>query len=112
LVTVVFSLTQVIAAAEAGATCIAPYVGRINDWHLVNGDKSSCRKGVERTRAMQNYLRKYNFKTKVMDASFLTVDQIVSLAGIDYLTIAPSLLRELEKSDIEVQSKLTAETGE
>ena len=111
LVTVVFSLTQVIAAAEAGATCVAPYVGRIGDWYLANGDKSGRDRGIERTQEMQNYLRKYNFKTKVMGASFRTVDQIVPLAGIDYLTIVPSVLRELEKSEIEVQPQLTTESG-
>ncbi len=111
LVTVVFGLTQVIAAAEAGATCVAPYVGRIGDWYRAHGDNSGRDVGVERTQEMQNYLRKYNFKTKVMGASFRTVDQVVRLAGIDYLTIVPSVLRKLEESGIEVQPQLTAESG-
>ena len=31
--TLIFSMAQAIACAEAGATLISPFVGRIMDWH-------------------------------------------------------------------------------
>ncbi|HBL86031.1 MAG TPA: transaldolase, partial [Alcanivorax sp.] len=35
--TLVFSAEQALAAAEAGATLISPFVGRIQDWHVKRG---------------------------------------------------------------------------
>ncbi len=35
--TLVFSVEQALAAAEAGATLISPFVGRIRDWHVKQG---------------------------------------------------------------------------
>src|SRR5262245_45579896 len=39
--TLLFGLHQAIACAEAGATLISPFVGRILDWHLKASGKSS-----------------------------------------------------------------------
>ena len=112
LVTIVFGLSQAIAAAEAGATCIAPYVGRIRDWYIASGDKSGRDMGIQRTKEMQNYLRKYGFKkTKIMCASFRSTDQVIALAGVDYLTISPAILRGLEKRQEKIQPQLTEKTG-
>jgi transaldolase len=114
LITVVFGITQAIAAAEVGVGCIAPYVGRIGDWHKANDPASQASgldMGVEKVKEMQNYLRKYGFKTKVMGASFRNTEQVISLAGIDYLTIAPAILKQLEEKIEDVPAQVTAETG-
>lgn len=114
LITVVFGLVQAIAAAEARATCIAPYVGRIGDWHKANDPAaqiSDLDMGVEKVKEMQNYLRKYGFRTKVMGASFRSTKQVISLAGTDYLTISPAILKQLEDQIEDVPAQLTAETG-
>lgn len=111
LITIVFGLSQAIAAAEAGVTCIAPYVGRIGDWYKANGYAGKEDMGVERVGEMQDYLRKYGYKTKVMGASFRNTAQVTALAGLNYLTIAPGLLKKLEESSEEVEAKLTTETG-
>lgn len=79
LITVVFGLVQAILAAEAVATCIVPHVGRIGDWHKANDPAAQSLgfvMGVEKVKEMQDYLRKYNFKTKVMGASFRNTKQV------------------------------------
>jgi transaldolase len=43
-----------------------------------------------------NYFKKYGHNTIVMGASFRNKGEIIELAGCDRLTIAPSLLTELE----------------
>ena len=39
--TLMFSLCQAVLCAEANATLISPFVGRILDWHVANSDKKS-----------------------------------------------------------------------
>ncbi|KAL2111782.1 hypothetical protein VUR80DRAFT_9344 [Thermomyces stellatus] len=109
LITVVFSLVQVIAAAEAGVDAVAPYVGRMADWGKANGYQGDM--GVDRVSEMQNYLRKFGFKTQVMAASFRNVDQVRGLAGIDLLTAAPAILKAVEAETEPIVPKLTAESG-
>ena len=44
-----------------------------------------------------------------MGASFRKVEQITHLAGCDLLTISPDLLDEMQKTEGEIERKLTAE---
>lgn len=46
-----------------------------------------------------------------MGASFRNVGEIKALAGVDFLTISPSLLEELKKSSDQVPKKLDANFG-
>lgn len=39
--TLLFSFAQAVACAEAGVTLISPFVGRILDWYVANGDKKT-----------------------------------------------------------------------
>lgn len=57
------------------------------------------------------YLKKYDYRTKVMGASFRSVNEILELAGIDYLTISPTLLEELSELKTSVACKLNAEAA-
>ena len=110
--TLIFSLTQAVACAEAGAFLISPFVGRILDWFKANTSKdydSSNDPGVESVEKIYNYFKKYNFKTVVMAASFRNKEEILNLAGCDKLTISPALLAELSQSKEELQPKLTLE---
>ncbi|KAH8897609.1 transaldolase [Thozetella sp. PMI_491] len=109
LVTIVFGMTQAIAAAEAGVDAIAPYVGRLSDWGALNGFKGDL--GISTVSNIQNYLRKYGFKTQVMAASFRNVNQVTSLAGIDLLTAAPAILEAVEKETNPIEAKLTPGTA-
>ncbi|OAA63382.1 Transaldolase [Niveomyces insectorum RCEF 264] len=116
LVTVVFGLAQAVAAAEAGADAVAPYVGRIADWGRAHGYANGSGTeeldlGVETVSRIQNHLRKYGFKTRVMAASFRSVDQVRQLAGIDLLTAAPGILEAVEKETEPIVPQLTAESA-
>ncbi|EDO02834.1 hypothetical protein SS1G_05311 [Sclerotinia sclerotiorum 1980 UF-70] len=49
----------------------------------------------------QQFYRKNNLKTKVLPASLTNIDEIMMLAGVDHITIAPALLRELAATSVE-----------
>jgi transaldolase len=109
--TLMFSLVQATAAAEAGAFLISPFVGRILDWYKAATKKEYSGAedpGVKSVQAIFNYYKKYGYKTIVMGASFRNIGEITELAGCDYLTIAPNLLDQLYNSKDEVPKKLDA----
>ena len=108
--TLIFSLTQAVACAEAGAFLISPFVGRILDWFKANSSKdydTTNDPGVESVEKIYNYFKKYNYNTIVMAASFRNKEEIINLAGCDKLTISPSLLEELNKSEGDLDQKLS-----
>ena len=109
--TLIFSLTQAVACAEAGAFLISPFVGRILDWFKSNTSHeydSSNDPGVESVGKIYNYFKQYNFKTVVMAASFRNKEEIINLAGCDKLTISPALLQDLSETEGDITPKLTA----
>lgn len=103
--TLLFSMAQAIACANAGATLISPFVGRIMDWYAkkegVKSFEPEQDPGVKSVRAIYNYYKSIGSKTVVMGASFRNKAEILALAGCDKLTIAPKLLDEL-KADLTV----------
>ncbi|KAF2162816.1 hypothetical protein M409DRAFT_26671 [Zasmidium cellare ATCC 36951] len=110
--TLMFSLVQAIAAAEAGAFLISPFVGRILDWYKANTKQEYTKEndpGVKSVQQIFNYYKKYGYNTIVMGASFRNIGEITELAGCDYLTIAPNLLEQLYNSQDSVPQKLKAD---
>ena len=110
--TLIFSLTQAVACAEAGAFLISPFVGRILDWFKSNTNvtyNESNDPGVESVKKIYHYFNKYNLNTVVMAASFRNTSQIIELAGCDKLTISPALLEELSSTHGEITQKLKSE---
>ncbi|KAF8184777.1 hypothetical protein BJ912DRAFT_973998 [Pholiota molesta] len=101
--TLLFGFGQAVACAEAGVTLISPFVGRILDWY-----KKSTDPGVQSVKKIFNYYKQHGYKTIVMGASFRNIGEIKALAGVDFLTIAPSLLEELKRSTDPVPKKLDA----
>jgi transaldolase len=94
--TLMFSLVQAIAGAEAGAFLISPFVGRILDWYKAAMKKEfppTDDPGVQSVKAIFNYYKKYGYNTIVMGASFRNIGEITELAGCDYLTISVSCLQ-------------------
>jgi transaldolase len=86
-----FSLVQAIAAAEAGAFLISPFVGRILDWYKAANKREYSKEedpGVQSVKSIYNYYKKFDYKTIVMGASFRNIGEILELAGCDYLTIS------------------------
>ena len=114
--TLLFSMAQAVACAEAKVTLISPFVGRILDWFLAN-DKSKSSyapkedPGVVSVTKIYNYYKKFGHKTVVMGASFRNVGEVTALAGCDLLTISPKLLAELDKSTDAVPQLLNAEAA-
>ncbi|MEO0972116.1 MAG: transaldolase [Pseudomonadota bacterium] len=108
--TLLFSLSQAVACAQAGATLISPFVGRILDWHKRNGERQEFAPdedpGVQSVTAIYNYYKHHGFKTEVMGASFRNLGEITELAGCDLLTIAPNLLDQLQQQAGELPRKL------
>ncbi|KPK32698.1 MAG: transaldolase [Chlamydiae bacterium SM23_39] len=113
-ITLIFSLPQAIAAAEAKVTLISPFVGRILDWYLKNKPKkiSSYKDpGVLSYTKIYNYFKKFEYKTEIMGASFRNKNQILALAGADLLTISPVFLEELKKSKNPVKKNLSTDNA-
>jgi len=113
--TLIFSLVQAIAAAEAGVTLISPFCGRILDWHKkVNPNQSYDGlndPGVQSISQIFNYYKCHDYKTVVMGASFRNVSECVNLAGLDLLTISPVLLKELSETYENIEIRLTVEAA-
>merc|ERR1712241_542511 len=111
--TLLFSMAQAIACCEAGVTLISPFVGRILDWYVANGDKKTFAPkedpGVISVTKIYNYYKKFDYKTVVMGASFRNIGEVLGLAGCDLLTISPNLLAELEASNESVEACLSVE---
>ncbi|MBS3904689.1 MAG: transaldolase [Simkania sp.] len=92
--TMVLSLTQALKASDVGATCIAPYVGRITDWYQTHSTSLEDM-GVTTLSLIYHTLKKHGYQTRIMAASFRTPEQILALCGCDILTISPKLLDAL-----------------
>lgn len=112
--TLLFTLPQAVACADAGAQLISPFVGRIYDWHKKSTGQEYAGAddpGVQSVRRIYEYYRKFCYKTEVMGASFRNTSQIIELAGCDLLTISPELLQKLAESDAPVTRRLSAEAA-
>ena len=108
--TLLFSMAQAIACAEAGVQLISPFVGRIYDWHRnargVDSIPGKDDPGVHSVRNIYDYYKKFGYRTEVMGASFRNIEEITELAGCDLLTISPNLLAELERTEQPLEKKL------
>lgn len=107
--TLMFSLAQAIACADAGVRLVSPFVGRIYDWFKKETGKEysgADDPGVQSVTEIYNYYKKFGHQTEVMGASFRNVGQITELAGCDLLTISPNLLEELQNSSESIERKL------
>ena len=110
--TLLFSLPQAIACAEAKVRLISPFVGRIYDWYKAKTGQEytgADDPGVQSVRVIYNYFKKFGYETQVMGASFRNTSQILELAGCDLLTISPDLLAELQGSEASVTRQLSVE---
>ncbi len=98
--TAIFTQQQALVAAKAGADFVAPYVSRL--------DNISSH-GIEVVSDIVENMIEFDLDTKVLAASFKTVDQIhrVSMGGSHSATIGPELLMQLIKhpmTDISVDT--------
>ena len=110
--TLLFSLAQAVACAEARVKLISPFVGRIMDWYKAKEKKEYAAAedpGVLSVKEIYHYYKKFGHATEVMGASFRNVGEIQELAGCDLLTISPNLLAELQKTGAPLPRRLSPE---
>ena len=96
--TLLFSMAQAMACADAGVTLISPFVGRISDWAKAKGqtwDSADQDPGVLSVRSIFQAYKAQGIRTQIMGASFRNTAQVMALAGCDLLTVSPELLLEL-----------------
>ena len=108
--TLLFSLPQAAACAEARVQLVSPFVGRIYDWHKKSTGQDYTAEndpGVLSVRRIYSYYKQYDYRTEVMGASFRNTGQILALAGCDLLTISPELLQKLQYSTEAVERQLS-----
>ncbi|MGS1080225.1 transaldolase [Pseudoxanthomonas beigongshangi] len=108
--TLIFNQAQAIACAEAGAFLISPFVGRILDWYVANGQTPAGideDPGVVFVRGVYAEFKRRGSPTVVMGASFRSTAQIEALAGCDRLTISPDLLEKLDQDHGPLPRKLS-----
>ncbi|HET8705702.1 MAG TPA: transaldolase family protein, partial [Pseudomonadales bacterium] len=109
--TLIFSLVQAAACAEAGAYLISPFVGRILDWYKAKFNKTDIPAdedpGVISVTRIYHYFKHFGHATKVMGASFRNSGEIEALAGCDQLTISPALLSQLDADQNSLTRRLS-----
>jgi transaldolase len=113
--TLLLSMHQAVACADAGVTLISPFVGRILDWYKHETGRAYSGTedpGVQSVTKIYTYYKKFGYKTQVMGASFRSSDEIKELAGCDLLTIAPKFLAELENAEGTLERKLDPATAQ
>ncbi len=95
-VTLVFSTSQALMAATAGATYVSPFMGRLDD--LTKTDTA----GFELVKDIKEMFRTYGFKTQIIAASIRHlnhVDQSIK-AGADIATIPFHVLKEMLQHEL------------
>jgi transaldolase len=107
-------MAQAVGAAEAGATLISPFVGRILDWYKKANNRDYAPAddpGVQSVKEIYAYYKTFGHPTEVMGASFRSKGEALALAGCDLLTISPELLGEMKRSTDPVARKLSPEAS-
>ncbi|MEO8339264.1 MAG: fructose-6-phosphate aldolase [Nitrospirota bacterium] len=89
-VTLCFSPTQALLAAKAGAWCVSPFIGRLDD---------ISSNGMELIRQILTVYRNYDFKTQVLVASVRHPQHVVetALAGGHICTMPFSIFQQMVK---------------
>lgn len=89
-VTLIFSASQAILAARAGATYVSPFLGRLDDIGV------SSKALIEE---ISTIFRNYNIETKIIAASIRNTTHIVDsmLAGADIATVPTKVMKQMVK---------------
>lgn len=92
-VTLVFSVTQALLAAKAGASYVSPFVGRIDD---------IGKRGMDVVKEIIETYKHYDFKTEIIVASVRNLEHVkeAGLLGADIATIPPKIIDEMFKHEL------------
>lgn len=95
-VTLVFTASQALMAATAGATYVSPFMGRLDDLLKTNDA------GYNLLKEIKDMFKTYNFKTQIIAASIRNLEHVnQSLkAGADIATIPYKVLKEMVKHEL------------
>jgi transaldolase len=88
--TLIFSSTQALIAAKAGATYVSPFVGRLDDISTV---------GMDVVRQIRTIFDNYDFPTQILAASIRNPVHVVeaAMAGADIATMPFAVIEALVK---------------
>ncbi|XP_044486109.1 transaldolase [Mangifera indica] len=104
--TFVYCFAQAAAAAQAGASVIQIFVGRLRDWARNHSGDPELEAALNRgedpglalvTKAF-NYIHKYGHKSKLMAAAVRNKQDLFSLLGVDYIIAPLKVLQSLKES--------------
>ena len=89
-VTLVFSVNQAMLAAEAGATYVSPFLGRLDD---IN------QPGIDLIRDIVDVFQNYGYETEIIAASIRNPIHVTdcALAGADIATIPYKVIEQMTK---------------
>ena len=92
-VTLIFSVTQAILCAKAGAKYVSPFVGRCEDNGL---------SGIGLIESIRTIYDRNNIDTQILAASIRTTEHVTNafIAGTDIVTLPPSIFEEMYKHDL------------
>ena len=92
-VTLVFSTSQAVMAATAGATYVSPFMGRMDDF---TGETDS---GFKLVKDIKEIFKTFGFKTQIIAASIRNINHVdqAMKAGADIATIPFGVLKEMVK---------------
>jgi transaldolase len=92
-VTLIFSATQAILCAKAGAKYVSPFVGRCEDNGL---------SGIGLIESIRTIYDRNNIDTQILAASIRTTEHVTNafIAGTDIVTLPPSILKKMYKHDL------------
>jgi transaldolase len=87
-VTLVFSASQALLAAKAGASYVSPFIGRLDD---ISND------GMNLIRDIHQIFKNYNYNTKILVASIRHPIHVIESAksGADVVTLPPDILGKM-----------------
>lgn len=87
-VTLVFSASQALLAAKAGASYVSPFIGRLDD---ISND------GMNLIRDIHQIFKNYNYNTKILVASIRHPIHVIesAKAGADVVTLPPDILGKM-----------------
>ena len=91
--TLIFSTTQAILCAKAGAKYVSPFVGRCEDNGL---------SGIGLIESIRTIYDRNNIDTQILAASIRTTEHVTNafIAGTDIVTLPPSILKKMYKHDL------------
>lgn len=112
-VTFVYSFAQAAAAAQAGASVVQIFIGRLRDWARSNsGDveieevlKKGEDPGITLVKKAYNFIHKHGLKSKLMAAAVRNKQDLFSILGVDYVIVPVRILQSLQESQALVDDK-------